>query len=88
MKLIISPRAEKQFKKLPKVTQIILAKNIKDLTNFSQNSNSTKLKGFQNIYRIRIGNYRIVFKRTTKEIYIILIGHRKEIYKMLNNLLK
>lgn len=87
MKLTLSPRAEKQLRKLPKVTQIVLAKNIRLLKN-SQNIKKEKLKGLKNIYRLRVGNFRIVYRITVKEVYIVLIGHRKDVYKLLENILK
>ena len=47
-----------------------------------------KLQGYRNIYRIRIGNFRIVYKKTKTEIYIILISHRKDIYKLVERILR
>jgi len=52
----------------------------------SPSSNEEKLKGLKNIYRVRVGDYRIVFRRTKEEIFIVLIGHRKEIYQLVNRL--
>jgi len=36
----------------------------------------------EDYYRLRVGNYRIIFKKEEKELIIIIIriGHRKEIY--------
>ncbi len=44
---------------------------------------SKKLSGKLNLYRIRQGNYRIVYivKHKEKEIRIILARHRKEAYR-------
>ena len=41
-----------------------------------------KLKGW-NLYRIRVGDYRILYTINDKDkiIEIIAIGHRKDIYK-------
>ncbi|MCY7362657.1 MAG: type II toxin-antitoxin system RelE/ParE family toxin [Ignavibacteria bacterium] len=39
------------------------------------------MKTFNNLYRIRIGDYRAVFEYTSNEIIVLKIGHRKEIYK-------
>jgi len=47
-------------------------------------SNVKKLKGFQNYYRIRIGDYRLVLEQVEKEwILLIFIAHRKDIYDRL-----
>ena len=44
---------------------------------------SKKLSGKLNLYRVRQGNYRIVYTvaRKEKEIRIILVLHRKEAYR-------
>ena len=46
---------------------------------------SKKLSGKLNLYRIRQGNYRIVYTVAykEKEIRIILVRHRKEAYRNL-----
>jgi len=41
----------------------------------------TKLKGFKDKYRLRVGDYRIIFRRTSNIIYIELIDTRGQIYK-------
>lgn len=86
MKIVISPRAEKQLKKIPKADQIAVARKIRLLVLLSAVSEE-KLSGFKNIYRVRIGDYRLVYRKTEKEIYIILIGHRKDIYDLLTRFL-
>ncbi len=88
MTLIISPQAEKKLKKIPKFDQIAIAKKIRSLTTASENHSEEKLSGNQNIYRVRVGDYRIVYRRSTKSIYIILLGHRKDIYELLNRLIR
>jgi len=45
-----------------------------------------RLQGFNHFYRVRIGDLRIVYQRKQKEIYIILIGQRKDIYQLVKRL--
>lgn len=85
MKIIVSSKAEKDFKKLPKVDQIALTRKIRSLRD---NTGSEKLKGYKNIFRVRVGDYRIVFRKTSLEVYIILISHRKDIYRVVDRLLR
>ncbi|MBI5357106.1 type II toxin-antitoxin system RelE/ParE family toxin [Candidatus Collierbacteria bacterium] len=85
MKLIISPRAEKQLKKLPKIVQIAVANKIRSIGNESFASEE-KLSGYKNVYRIRVGDYRIVYRKTIQELHIVLIHHRKDIYRLLSRL--
>lgn len=87
MKLIFSPLAEKQLKKISKVAQIALANKVRNLQqgNFT---NTKRLTGYKNFFRSRVGNYRIVFKQSSETIYVVILGHRKEVYKILNRILK
>ena len=88
MKIFLSPKAEKQIKKLTKIDQIIIARKIRQLINPPQNLNREKISNYKDIFRVRVGDYRIVYRETKNEIYIILIGHRKNIYSLLDQLLK
>lgn len=49
-----------------------------------------KLEGYSDFYRIKSGDYRIVYKLVTrdKKLYISAIGHRKQIYRLLTILSK
>ena len=85
MRITISSRAEKQLRKIPKTDQIAIARKIR-LFVLSVTAEE-KLSGFKNIYRVRIGDYRLVYRKTESEIYIILIGHRKDIYNLLTRFL-
>jgi len=86
MRVRISLGAEKQLRKLSKVNQIVVAQKIRTFKVRSAVAD-TKLKGYKNIFRVRVGDYRIVYRKTSLEVYIVLIGHRKDIYSLLNRLL-
>jgi mRNA interferase RelE/StbE len=85
MRIVLSPQAEKQLKKLAKIDQIAVARKIRALRD-DKISRNPKLKGFKNIFRVRVGDLRIVFKKTRQEIYIILIRHQKDVYKLIKRL--
>ena len=78
-------KAEKDLKnidlphrKIIKEKLLILAKNPEVLKN-----NIKKLSGSkEDYYRLRIGNFRVIFKKEDKNliIFVIRIGHRREIY--------
>ena len=77
--------ASKEFKKLPKN---IKEKAIEALNFLSQNPRSDflktkKMKGPESLYRIRVGDYRLVYEIVNKKLIIIIvkIGHRKDIYR-------
>lgn len=86
MKIILSPRAEKQLRKISKFDAIAIAEKIRNLP-LLDTSKAEKLSGFQNIYRVRVGNYRIVYRKSSKFLYIVLISHRRDVYKLVKELL-
>lgn len=64
-----------------KVNNIIL--DFEQAKNISEINQIVKIKGFKNFFRIRINDYRIGFKLIEdNRVKIILIAHRKEIYKI------
>ena len=86
MKAVFSPLAEKQLKKLPKIVQISVARKVRNIEDEVVVANMKYLSGYKGLYRIRVGNYRLVFRKYTNKVYFILIGHRKEIYLLLKKL--
>ncbi len=81
-----SKEAEKSFIKLPKLIQKQI---IKKLDFYEDSDNplffAKKLQKTANEYRLRIGNYRVIFRKDLKGNLVVLlilkVGHRKEIYK-------
>ncbi len=45
----------------------------------------SKLRGEENIYRMRVGDYRVIFllEEGNNEIMILAIRHRKDVYEAL-----
>lgn len=43
-----------------------------------QNLDIKKLKGYQNIFRVRKGKIRIIFSKNKKDIFILAIERRRE----------
>ncbi len=86
MKIDFTKVARKQLKGFGKAVQIILIKRINDLGKLGVDER--KLQGFKQIFRSRVGDFRIVYRKTTNEIVVILIGHRREIYRLLKALLR
>lgn len=87
MRVILASRAEKQLKKLSKINQIAIAKKIRSIRDDASIGQEKKLGGAKNAFRARVGNYRIVYKKTRTKIHIVLIGHRKDIYRLLKQLM-
>ncbi len=78
-----APSAEKDFFKLEKSVQRQLKPKIDELEKNPRPYGVEKLAGEENLYRIRSGNYRIVYQIQDRKLLVLLvkIGHRKEVYR-------
>lgn len=89
MNVILSNRAEKQLRMLPKIDQLAVAQKIRLIQNSIHSvQQEEKLSGYTSVFRVRVGNYRIVYRKTTQQLFIILIRHRKDVYRMIKEILK
>lgn len=77
--------AKKELKRLDKKEISKILNEIEKLSNNPYTSNHKKILGTSYIYRIRIGNYRIIYAVENKQliIEIVRVRHRKEVYKNL-----
>jgi mRNA interferase RelE/StbE len=69
---------DRAHQKIIKAKLLILAEN-----PGAVKSNIRRLAGSEkDLYRLRVGDYRIIFKKEEKQLVILIIriGHRKEIY--------
>ena len=75
--------AERQLKKLPRETQRRLAARIDGLADRPRPLGCRKLVGYQDVYRTRVGRYRVIYSvDDEKDIVIILkLGHRRGVYR-------
>ena len=82
-KLEILPSAKRALKTLPVKIQKQIDREILSLSENPRPFGVKKLKGKTDFYRIRSGDYRIIYqiKNDVLTILIIRIGHRKEIYQ-------
>lgn len=71
-------KIDKPQQRIIKAKLLILAEDPEALKN-----NIKRLKGdIDDLYRLRVGSYRIIFQRNRNELLILIlrIGHRSEIY--------
>ena len=81
-KVAFDSSAEKEFLKLEKSVQELVAAKIIDLKNGNFN-NDKSLKGkHKGKFRKRAGNYRIVYLKENNLLLVsvIRVAHRKEVY--------
>ena len=67
------------FQKIIKEKLLILAKDPDILKNNIIKPAGTK----EDYYRLRVGNYRVIYEKREKELVVLVIriGHRREIYR-------
>ena len=82
-KIEISATAERQLKKLPREAQGGISRAILNLAKDPFPRGTRKLRGYEDVYRIRVGVYRILYSVENDRLIIIIlkIGHRKDIYR-------
>ncbi len=80
----------KDLKKLEKETQfkILESLEILKLNPFAEIIQYKKLRGRNQLYRIRIGTYRVIYEIQGEVLIIIVvrIGHRKDVYRYLKDM--
>ncbi|KKQ75957.1 MAG: plasmid stabilization system [Candidatus Woesebacteria bacterium GW2011_GWB1_38_5b] len=80
MRFEFSRSAEKELSKLNKGLGQRIYKKIVFLAKNPKLVKSTKLKG-EDSFRIRIGDYRVVYIIEERTIVVIKIRHRRDVYK-------
>ena len=79
-KIVIKKKAKKFIDKLPKNERLRIAKAIQALPN---GEDIKKLKGYTDLLRLRVGDYRIIYTVNHSELVVIVVdaGNRWQIYK-------
>lgn len=75
--------ARKMFSKLSDDLQDRIQLQIDDLAIEPRPNGVKKLKGEENAYRIRVGDYRVIYNifDNVLVVKVVEVGHRSEIYK-------
>lgn len=81
--LAFSPLAERQFRKFSTFLQKRLKPHIEALAENPRPAGTLKVAGEPNLYRIRVGDYRIVYYVWDAEEHVLIakIAHRREVYR-------
>lgn len=81
-KIFFKKSVEKDLQGIPKSDLRRILSKIEQLQNNPRPEGSEKLSG-QERYRIRQGNYRVVYSIQDNEltIWVVKVGHRREIYR-------
>ena len=80
MKVVVRQTALKEIKKISEPYKSQIKSKIIELADFPEISNIKKLKNHQPPYRLRVGQYRVLFDVIEDRIEIASIRHRKDAY--------
>jgi mRNA interferase RelE/StbE len=75
--------ALREFKSLDRAMQRRLGSRISDLGADPFPTGTKKLQGEPDHFRMRIGDYRVIYRLDGKRVVIVIvrINHRKEVYR-------
>jgi mRNA interferase RelE/StbE len=81
--ILLAPPAERQLKALTEPVQKRIVKRLRMLKENPRPQGVKKLAGEEDLYRIREGDYRIIYTIQDKQLIVLVvkIGDRKEIYR-------
>jgi mRNA interferase RelE/StbE len=81
--VLLAPAAERQLKALAEPIQKRIVKRLRTLKENPRPQGVKKLAGEDDLYRIREGDYRIIYTIRDKELIVLVvkIGNRKEVYR-------
>ncbi len=78
-----TPRARHELAALPHEVQRRIVPKINALALDPRPPGSKKLRGYTDRWRIRVGDYRVIYDVFDKELRVLVvkIGHRSDVYE-------
>ena len=79
----ITRTAEKQLRKLPREERGRVVAAVLGLADEPRPRGSRKLAGYDDVFRIRVGTYRVLYSVSGGRLVIIIlkVGHRRDVYR-------
>ncbi|HUT76204.1 MAG TPA: type II toxin-antitoxin system RelE/ParE family toxin [Polyangia bacterium] len=79
----LAPAAERSLRKLPLETARRVARSLARLEADPRPPGAVKLAGEDDLYRIRVGDFRVVYQVRDKVLVVLVlkIGHRRDVYR-------
>jgi mRNA interferase RelE/StbE len=78
-----APAATRQLEKLPRDIQVRLSRKIDTLAERPRPEGVKKLEGDASVYRIPVGNYRVIYSIQDKLLLVLVLtlGKRADVYR-------
>lgn len=84
-KVILKPSVEKDPRSLPRDAVKRVFRRIETLKDDPIPRQFIKLSGAERLYRVRVGEYRIVFNVDTTHMQVVIqyVRHRRDVYRQM-----
>ena len=83
-KLLVAPAAVRDLRKrLPRQAKTSIQTAIEELASNPTPLGSKVLQTSPRLFRIRVGDYRIIYSISADTVVIEKVGHRREVYRFL-----
>jgi mRNA interferase RelE/StbE len=81
--VVFTGAGEKSFGKLDRLIAVRMKPKILALADDTRPHGCTKLAGYQDLYRVRAGDYRIVYRidDASAIVEIAVVAHRRDVYR-------
>jgi len=82
-RVLVERSAEKDIKRLSPDVRLRVAKVLRNLANDPRPVGSRKLAGTKHDWRIRIGDYRVIYEiaDVIRVVRVYRVRHRREVYR-------
>lgn len=76
-------QSRKQLDQLPIPVKKRILKRLLALEDHPQSSSAKKLSGQEEIWRLRVGDYRVIYEIQGERLVVLVlrVGHRREVYR-------
>ncbi|MCH8259598.1 MAG: type II toxin-antitoxin system RelE/ParE family toxin [Planctomycetes bacterium] len=81
--ITFKPSADRELRRLPIEVQKRIVRAVELLARDPRPAGVVKMAGDENLWRIRMGTYRIVYEIHDNRLIVLVlrVGHRKNIYR-------
>jgi mRNA interferase RelE/StbE len=84
-RVILKPSVEKDLRSLPQSMIVRVFKHVEALQDNPLPRGSRKLSAAEELYRIRVGDYRIIYAvdKAACRVIVYYVRHRRDVYRQL-----
>jgi len=79
-------RAVGQLRAIPKPAAMTILRALTPLGDDPRRPDAKKLAGYEDRYRLRVGDHRVIYEILDEQLVILVVGvgHRREIYRAMS----